>query len=152
MTERAAEPIDGGDGTVVLVPTPVRSLGYQAVAVAHGALGVWIAQQGIHAGWWLAGSMAILFLLFGIKLLPGSEALTLGPGGIGYRTLYGTRLYPWTQLAGVALVRVYGSRYVALDMAPAGPSRNDRLVLSERYGLAPDALARLIEEKKVRWG
>ncbi|MDB5429504.1 MAG: hypothetical protein JWP35_620 [Caulobacter sp.] len=127
-------------GAIGLIGLPVLAFGFYMPQHHYMIDGL------IPAEWVLipGGALTILFGALGM-IRPGR--LTLSPAGIGYRLMLSERRLAWREVRGVGFWSHNGREMgVSLALASGRPLR-----LASGWGMDKHALARLVEEARVKW-
>jgi hypothetical protein len=151
------------NGTRILRPNSIKTLGLLAVCAIFAAGGLWIVAQGAAIGWLVVIFFGLGVLVSAVRLLPSSAYLRIDSQGFTLCSLFRTYSFRWDDVQGFVVAWNGQFRLVAFNFAPgyqrasignkisAGISGFDA-ALPNSYGMSLADLAALLNDYKQRYG
>ena len=143
-----------------LRPSRAKLLLWLAFCIGFVAIGILMVRDGQAMGWFCGGAFAFGALVFGIRLHPQAAYLHFTSESCTFCSLFRAHFVAWVHVREFAVIGVGPRRMVAWNFIPDHPATGRARGLSkvisgyeaalpDTYGLAPTALAELLDGR--RW-
>jgi hypothetical protein len=157
---RGAPPPLGVTLPLRLHPRRLKMLGFLAICLVFVVIGVVMFKENRVMGALCAGFFGLGIPIFVAQMLPGASFLELHADRFTFRTLFKQHTVHWRDVAAIAVVKVQGRSMVGWNHGPsyAGGGVGHKVsramsgvdaALPESYGMAPTALAELMERIRL---
>ena len=154
--------MESGDRTVVLYPSRLKFAAYLVLCAAFTVAGIMMIASGEAIGWLTAVFFGAGVVVFAVSMLPGASYLELTDDGFRVRSLFRSHTTLWRAVSEFRFgALASGRKSVVFDLAAGEPSSllrsaNRALAacegaLPDNYGMKPEALAALMNERLYRF-
>ena len=148
--------------TVVLYPSRRRFFAYLLICAAFTAIGIRMIASGDAMGWLVAIVFGAGCVIFAVSMLPGASYLELTDDGFLVCSLFRSHSTSWKAISEFRVGDIApGRKSVVFDLADGAPASLLRSVnralagcegaLPDNYGMKPEALAALMNERLDRF-